>query len=156
QVLGAADEVRALLEEPEAEAKDALLLRCARQAMATTFEIILPFGAPAIQESAEAALDLVDALESQMTVYRDDSEVSRLNQVAARGPVPVEPRLFGLFAQAQRLWRETSGAFDIAVGALIKAWGFYRRAGRVPGAEELQAVRGKIGMKHVHLDSEAR
>jgi thiamine biosynthesis lipoprotein len=147
---GAVDEVRALVEETPGN--DIVLLRFARRAMATTFEVILPFGTPAAQDIGEAALNLVDQFESQLTVYRDDSEVSRLNQNAHREPVPVESGLFQLLVQCRHLTEETGGAFDITVGALIKAWGFYRRAGHVPSREELQAVRAKIGMCHLLLE----
>ena len=53
----------------------------------------------------------------------------------------VEPNLFELLTVAERIHRETEGAFDISVGALIKAWGFSRREGRVPSPGELAAVR---------------
>ena len=51
---------------------------------------------------ANRALDLIDELEAQMTVYRDDSEVSRLNATAHLGPVEVEPGLFGLLERPSR------------------------------------------------------
>ncbi|MCI0379485.1 MAG: FAD:protein FMN transferase [Gemmataceae bacterium] len=154
ELLGAVEEIRSDLAQLAKEAADdAVLLRFARRAMATTFEVILPFGTPQTQESAEAALDHIDQLEAQLSVYRDDSEVSRLNRTAADQPVRVEGRLFALLTLAHQLWHETGGAFDISVGALIKAWGFFRRAGRVPNKEELQSVRQKMGMRYVHLDA---
>ncbi len=48
------------------------------------------------------ALDLIDDLEQQLTVYRDDSEVSRINATAHLGPVEVEPGLFGLLEPRRR------------------------------------------------------
>jgi thiamine biosynthesis lipoprotein len=48
----------------------------------------------------------------------------------------------------------TYGAFDVAVGALIKAWGFFRRKGRVPEASDLEAARARSGMSHVHLNTD--
>ena len=68
--------------------------------------------------------------------------------------MPVEPRLFGLLETAARIHDETAGAYDIAVGALIKAWGFYRRQGRVPSAEERAEALTRCGMRHVVLDAE--
>lgn len=138
---------------PEAE-DDAVLLRFARQAMATTFEVVLPFGTPHAHIAADAALDEIDRLEAQLTVYRDDSEVSRLNANAAAAPVIVEENLFQLFARAQVLHEQTAGAFDIAVGALIKTWGFHRRQGRMPSDAERAAALAMCGMRHVHLDPE--
>jgi thiamine biosynthesis lipoprotein len=89
-----------------------------------------------------------------LTVYRDSSEVSRLNARAHRHPVRVEKNLYDLLAHACRLHRETAGAFDVTIGALIKAWGFYRRAGRVPSPEELRQVRQRIGSEHLLLDEQ--
>ncbi len=152
QILGALGEARALLTTQADTTPDAILLRFARRAMATTFEVILPFGTAQAQDIAEDALDLIDALESQLTVYRDESEVSQLNQTAARTAVPVTEELFRLLTLSQELSNQTGGAFDITVGALVKAWGFYRRAGRVPAPEELEAVRGQVGMRHLRLD----
>ena len=153
QVLDVARELRAL--EREATS-DAVLLRFARQAMATTFEVILPFGMRLAQIIGDAALNEIDRLEAQLTVYRDDSEVSRLNARAAQEPVVVEEQLFQLLARAQQLHQATQGASDIAVGALIKTWGFYRRQGRVPMEMERAEALAHCGMRHVRLDPERR
>ena len=134
QVLGALDELGR--PEPDSVPSDYALIECGRQAMATTFQVLLPVGTPGGVEAAHEALDEIDRLEAQLTVYREDSEVSRLNRRAAAGPVRVEAGLFGLLEQSAGLTRETEGAFDISVGALIKAWGFYRRQGRVPTPAE--------------------
>jgi thiamine biosynthesis lipoprotein len=142
---------------PTAEVAEAPVhLRFARKAMATTFEVILPFGLPGAHLLALDALDQIDRLEDQLTVYRDHSEVSRLNARAARHSVPVEAGLFELLSLAKTLHAETGGAFDIAVGALVKAWGFYRREGRVPPERERTEAQERSGMQHVRLDAERR
>ena len=154
-VLGALEEIQSL-EVQETAAEEVALLRLGRRAMATGFEVILPYGTPSGVEAAEAALDEIDRLESQLTVYRETSEISHLNRYAATTAVPVEPRLFDLLRLAARLHAETEGAFDISVGALIKAWGFYRRRGQVPSEQERAEVARRIGMQHVQLDAERR
>ena len=135
---------------------DTVLLRFARRAMATTFEIVLPFGTPAAYEIADAGLDEIDRLEQQMTVYRDDSEIALINARAARESVPVEESLFDLFVHCEELHRESRGAFDIAVGPLVKLWGFYRRQGRMPTLDERRAALAISGMRHVRLDPAAK
>src|SRR5262249_16248755 len=97
QVLDVVQELRSLEREL---ADDAVLLRFSRQGMATTFEVIFPFGTPDAQSLADAALDEIDRLEAQLTVYREDSEVSRLNTEAARTPVVVSENLFQLLGRA--------------------------------------------------------
>jgi thiamine biosynthesis lipoprotein len=155
QVLGVLDELQSLTVEAEAP-PDSSLLRFSRRAMATTFEIILPFGTPQALEAADYALDAIDRLEAQLTVFREESEVSQLNRRAAVEAVAVEERLFDLLSLAARLTRETEGAFDITTGALTKAWGFYKRAGRVPSDEERAAVLERVGMQHILLEAEGK
>src|ERR1700757_1191145 len=75
-------------------AEEMALLRFSRRAMATTFEVMFPFGTSGATSAAEAALDEIDRLEDQLTVYRLESEVSRLNQRAASESVLVEENLF--------------------------------------------------------------
>jgi len=154
QILGAVEECQ----EPQiASAEDEVaLLRVAHKAMATTFEVLLPYGAPNALAVAGTAFAEIDRLEQQLTVYCETSEVSRLNRLAASTAVPVEDKLFDLLALAARITEETEGAYDITAGALIKAWGFYRGPRRVPSDEERAKALSRVGMRHVVLDAEAR
>jgi thiamine biosynthesis lipoprotein len=91
-----------------------------------------------------------------MTVYRASSEISRLNQRAFGRPIRVESRLFRLLEQAAQIHRDTEGAYDIAAGALIKAWGFLRGPRRVPSEAERAAAQESVGMQWVKLDTAKR
>jgi len=153
-MLGMAGALEANLEE--GQPGDVALLRAARRAMATNFEIILPVGTPDALAIAESVFDEIDRLEQQLTVYRETSEVSRLNQLAADVPVPVEAGLFNLLCLAAQITEEAGGAYDIATGALVKAWGFYKGPRRVPADEQLANALSQIGMKHVVFDRTTR
>jgi thiamine biosynthesis lipoprotein len=143
-------------DEPVAPVIDADVLRASRRAMATLFEVLLPFGSPLAQPAAEAALDLIDELEDQLTVFRDHSEVSRLNATAGDRSVEVAPNLFDLIEFSAHITRDTQGAFDIATGALTKAWGFFRREGRVPTPAERAEAMGRTGTRFIALDRNRR
>ena len=71
------------------------------------------------------------------------------------GPAAVEPELLAFLAECLRWSRESDGAFDVTVGPLMKAWGFFRGEGRVPGEDELAQVRAVVGYRHVRLDTAA-
>jgi thiamine biosynthesis lipoprotein len=130
------------------------LMSLRRRAMACEFEVQLATGRDAdAVECVLDALDLVETLEAQMTIYRTDSEVLRINRMATLRPVTVESRLFALFQMAAQLQRDTNGAFDITTGPLSEAWGFSRREGRMPSDAEIAAALKRVGMHHVELDA---
>jgi thiamine biosynthesis lipoprotein len=66
----------------------------------------------------------------------------------------VESELFGLLQVAAKINKDTGGAFDITVGPLMRAWGFFRGEGRIPGTEELGKVLENVGQHHVLLDAD--
>jgi thiamine biosynthesis lipoprotein len=132
------------------------LVRAHRPAMGSCFEVRLPAGTPGAVDLACRALDLIDALEAQLTVYCDDSEVSRLNASAHLGPVAVEAGLFHLLQDAVSLSRETGGAYDVTSGALSEAWGFVKGPKRVPDPATLAGARARTGWHHLQLDPDRR
>lgn len=133
------------------------LLSLQRRAMACDFEVQLAAGRhDGSTRHAIAALDLLEALEDQMSIYRPHSELMRVNREAAAGPVQVERRLFGLLELAADLHLETQGAFDITTGPLSDVWGFSRRQGRMPTDDEVAAALARVGMSDVVLDEAAR
>jgi len=100
----------------------------------------------------DEAFDEVDRIDHLMSHYNANSPLSRVNREAAQHPVAVEPELFDFIVDAMRYHRDSSGAFDITVGPLMKAWGFFRGEGRVPSEDELAAARHHVGGGHVLLD----
>jgi len=128
-----------------------------REAMACRFEVVFNVGeVPDATELAVEALDLIDEIEDRITVYRDTSELARLNATAANGWQPVAADLFELLLLARELHERTGGAFDMAAGTLVRTWGFLRRQGRTPMPEELARAREAAGMQWVELDPAGR
>ncbi len=131
------------------------LIHVGRRAMACDWQVML--NADQQHESTEAAieaLDLVDSLEDQLTVFRDHSDICEINRRAAHEDVSVESRLFGLFQLAVGLHSDTDGAFDITSGPLTKRWGFYRREGRMPSQAAIDETLAMIGSQHLRLDAD--
>lgn len=141
---------------PEASPADVSLIRLGWRAMATRFEVVAPAETPDALAAGRDVFALLDRLEDQMTVYRDGSEICRVNRLAARRPVRVENGLFDLLAVARRVWEETDGAFDVSAHALVKAWGGFRGPRRVPAEAERLSALGRVGMARVTLDVEKK
>jgi FAD:protein FMN transferase len=126
--------------------------------MACRFEITLASQHAAWVPAARAALDTIDRLEAELSVFREDSAISRLNRRAAREgdgieiAVETDEDLFRLLERCHDLHRETSGAFDITSTPLSRCWGFLQREGRVPPAQAIDAARARVGFERVALD----
>ncbi len=132
-----------------------VLLQVTRRAMACDFNVFLNAGQDEnAAEAAVEALDLVEKLEDQMTVYREHSEISRLNRTAADRDVVVERRLLELLAHAIELCDATGGAFDMTAGPLSKVWGFYRRQGTMPDEVELAEALRRVGSRWIEIDQQ--
>ncbi|NQV27778.1 MAG: FAD:protein FMN transferase [Rhodopirellula sp.] len=129
-------------------------LRLETRAMACEFSVIMNPGEHQRMWVASDALELVHRLEQQMTVYRDDSELSQINRQAPAGPVSVEPGLFALLLACRELVASTDGTFDPTSGPLIALWRRCRDAGRIPTQEEIDECRLVTGIEHVSLDDE--
>lgn len=133
------------------------LLSVSREAMACLFEIV--FDAATYRDGTDTAvesLELVAALEDQLTIYRDTSEVADINRRAFSEPAVVERRLFELIKRSVELSRATGGAFDITAGKLSKVWGFFRRQGQMPSQADVTDALATVGSQHLALDDAAQ
>ena len=108
--------------------------------------------ADALPRIVAEGFDEVDRIDRLMSHYKSDSPLSRVNREAAQHPVSVDPELFDFIVDAMRYHDDSDGAFDITVGPLMKAWGFFRGDGRVPSGNELAAARRLVGGAHVILN----
>jgi FAD:protein FMN transferase len=126
-------------------------------AMGTQFSVYLYARSEAEASGvADEVFDEVDRIEQELSNYRDTSELSRIVREAAAAPVTTDPETFRFLEESQH-WSEASGgAFDITVGPLMKAWGFFEHGGHVPSSEELERVRPMVGYRNVELDPAAR
>ncbi len=75
----------------------------------------------AIQGLVEQRLDAVDRA---MSTWRDDSELSRFNRLAAGESFVFSKDTWAVLELAWRVREESGGAFDPTVGPLVDAWGF--------------------------------
>ncbi|WP_371349132.1 FAD:protein FMN transferase [Ancylobacter sp. IITR112] len=79
------------------------------------------FDAGAVQADLQAAMDEVDA---QMSTWKPDSELMRLNETPAGEWMSVPARLLDVLRLGLAIGRASDGAFDIGMGDAVAAWGF--------------------------------
>ena len=108
---------------------------------------------PAALAQLERMVRVMEATEAELSTWRDDSVLSRLNRQPLGVPRPVPPSVCGLLGRLAAWRQATGGAFDPAVGRLVEAWGL-RGEGRRPTRAALAAARARTGLQHVTIDSE--
>lgn len=112
------------------------------------------------QDTAEkaciAAFARIAELDTIMSDYRKESELMRLCAKAGGPPVRVSPDLFLVLRRAQKVSRESKGAFDVTVGPLIALWRAARKSAVLPDPTELERARQLVGWEKVRLNERGR
>ena len=109
-----------------------------------------------LASAVQAAFEEARRLDHLLSNYKEDSELSRINRLAADGPVDISGEMAELLRRCLDYSRASEGAFDITVGPLVRAWGFYRGEGKLPSRLALWGMLEKIGYQHLQLDSERK
>jgi thiamine biosynthesis lipoprotein len=126
--------------------------------MGTPFRIVLYMrDKPSADAAANAAFARIRELNSILSDYDTDSELSRLSQTAGSGKaVKVGDDLWRVLERSQQVARETGGAFDITCGPVVSLWRKARREGKLPDNEKLDEARRAVGYDKLRLNSRAR
>jgi FAD:protein FMN transferase len=131
-----------------------LLMVISKDAMACPFEVLVHPGEPENgPEIACHALDTISYLEQVWSVYQPTSELSLINARGFEQSVEVSSSTIQLLELAKDVWKQTDGAFDITANRLTKAWGFFRRQGKIPTAEEISQSLDKVGSQYIDINS---
>lgn len=126
--------------------------------MGTLFEITVitadGTGMDVLETAVDQAFESVARLDTLLSTYKPDSEISTINSRAGEGPVKVHPLVLAVLDSSLAYRRLTGGAFDPTVGPLLELWGFRGGVPRVPDAGELAAVLPLVDASGVELDKE--
>src|SRR5262245_1320614 len=99
-----------------------------------------------------------DRLDAMMSVWRQGSDILRLNDAAGDHPVQVAPDVLEALAIARRVSEWTDGKFDVTFGALSDLWRFddQDKDKRIPDQDEVKRRLPLIDYRALVLDGAAR
>ncbi|HUP58588.1 MAG TPA: FAD:protein FMN transferase [Bdellovibrionota bacterium] len=132
-----------------------------RAQMGTQFRVVL-YAESEVRASraAELALDRVAEIESVLSDYRSDSELSQVQARLASLPpgdaVAVSPDLQAAARRGIEVAAATGGAFDITVGPLVRLWRQARTDGKLPSESELASAQLRSGFWNLRADHRLR
>lgn len=143
-----------VLLRPEASTPEGQLYQLTGSTMGTTYRILLTEFPEAIDnnELAEQIQQHLFRIDRElMSIYAEDSELSRFNRSPVGMPFPVSEELAFVVQQALEVSELTAGYFDITVGPLTERWGFGVGFRDIPTDAEVQDLLAGIGYQHVEV-----
>jgi len=111
------------------------------------------------EQEGEAAIDAAMAevrrFDRMMSLYKDDSEITRVNLAAGKGPVEVSPEMIEIVEAARKISELTDGAFDVTVGPLVVLWQMRLKEGAAPTETEIESIKNRVGYRNIITDKKA-
>ncbi len=89
-------------------------------------------------------------IDTTMSPFKPDSELSHINQLAAIHPVKIDKELFDLILRAQWASGISNGAFDITFASIGYRYDY--RKGIKPSEDEIKQALPEINYKNIILD----
>jgi thiamine biosynthesis lipoprotein len=122
-------------------------------AMAAAFEVfVVHRDAVYAEQAAWAAFEELDRIEGNLSRFIENSDVSRINSLAAGQSLQLGPTAFECLQTSVEMSMQTKGAFDITIGPLYDCWLNENRTPRKPSKKNLDAALEKTGNKFLVLN----
>lgn len=110
-------------------------------------------------EQGKAAIDAgmaeVRRFDAMMSLYKDDSESTRINLAAGKRPVRVSPEVIEVVEHAAEISRRSGGVFDVTIGPLVVLWQMRLKEGKIPSEEEIGRVRRLVNFRNIIINKNA-
>jgi thiamine biosynthesis lipoprotein len=135
-------------------AQDSGSTREYRYLMGTSVEVEAYGGDDTLRRAAIGeAFGAIAEVDRLMSNYREDSELSRINRLAAHESVRVSDPMLSILEAAQEVSAKSQGGFDATVGPLVRLWGFHDKNPHLPTTAELAAVRPLVDYHNLVIDT---
>lgn len=97
-----------------------------------------------------------ERLDALMSVWREGSDVVRVNEAAGSHAVPVSPEVMAVLRAARQVSDWSDGAFDVSFGALSGLWRFdHDQDNRIPPAADVAARLPLVDYRRVELHGDS-
>ena len=124
--------------------------------MGTSVTITVVAATPADGEAAiDAGMAELKRLDAMMSLYKDSSEIARVNAAAGKAPVAVSPEMLEIVERAAEASQRSGGVFDVTVGPLVVLWQMRLKEGKVPTEGEIARVLPLVNYRNLVVDRKA-
>jgi thiamine biosynthesis lipoprotein len=115
-----------------------------------------------VAKTAEEGATAIDAgmaelrrLDAMMSLYKNDSEITRVNLAAGKYPVKVSSEMIEAVEDATAVSKLSGGVFDITVGPLVVLWQMRLKEGKIPTDREIERIRPLVNYRNIEVNRNA-
>ena len=102
------------------------------------------------KENIDRVISEMHRIDSLMSPFKKDSELSLINQQAAKSPLKISSELFKLIQKSISISKLSKGAFDITFSSVGQFYDYRKK--RTPSKDELSKNLKKINYKNIKLN----
>lgn len=95
--------------------------------------------------------NLVKEFESKVSFHSDNSQISRINELAGKDFFYPDKEVFNLIKDSKRFFQISDGSFDPTIGPLSSLWGIGSK-NYLPNEEEIKAAKTLVNFNSVLID----
>jgi thiamine biosynthesis lipoprotein len=107
------------------------------------------------EAAIEAGMRELRRLDAMMSLYKNDSEITKVNLAAGKNPVQVSPEMVEVVERAVEVSRLSGGIFDVTIGPLVVLWQMRLKEGKVPTDQEIARTRSLVNYRNIVIDKKA-
>ena len=126
--------------------------------MGTTIQIKVSIARGENTKKTRGAIDKafreIRRIEDIFSVYKPESEISRINKLRKNEKLQISSDAFSLIQRSLELSEKTEGAFDITVKPLVDLWDKAKHVKRAPSDKEIRSALDHVGYKNIVLDKQ--
>jgi len=133
-----------------------IILERTKFLMGTIVQIKVPLKGEADRARAERAIEKafeeISRVEGVFSVFKADSEISKINRLGLGRALKISDEVFDLVEKSVEYSKRTDGAFDITVKPLVDLWRAAKARNKLPEDADVRAALAKTGSRNIVLD----
>jgi len=130
------------------------IIKLSGSKMGTSYHVTIVADQPAPADLADQIDQLLSAVDQSMSTYKSQSELSQFNRLPVSQQAKASDQLWAVLQTSEKIWRESSGAFDPTVGPVVDLWGFgpVVTEDEIPADQEIATAIANSGFEHLLLN----
>lgn len=106
-----------------------------------------------IEDAARLISSTLAQIDTKLSNYRDDSEISRINRTENPEWISASKEIIELLSVSQTVYEKSQGCFDLTIKPLFDLWGFSQHEPKIPKQSDIDALLPHIGMSLLEVDA---